>query len=161
MMQSKKYLTYRDALDAMQKYCAKQEKCQKDIRTKLIQGGIYGEDLENVLAELITDGFIDEERYARHFVSGKFKINKWGRLKIKQALEMKDISEYCIREGLKEIDEATYTEHIRHIIIKKIQSNTTDHILWDERIKLFNHLISKGYEKDIINPILDEFAERD
>lgn len=161
MINKKKYYTTKDALLAMEKYCAKQERCQQEVRTKLIQGGIYGDELEGVIADLISSGFIDETRYTRQYVSGKFKINKWGRLKISQALQLKDISDYCIQVGLKEIGEDDYIDTIRQLTLKKIQNKTTLKMNWTERIKVFQYLLSKGYEKEVVNPILDEFTALD
>ena len=80
-----------DALYHMQKICAIQERSHSEIRTRLIQHGVYGDELEQVIAELIADNFLDEERFAKAYVSGKFKIKRWGKIKIRSELKFRKI----------------------------------------------------------------------
>src|SRR3981081_925734 len=93
------------ALLKAQKYCAYQERSQQEVRDKLYSWGLHKRDVENSIAELITSGFLKEERFALAFAGGKFRMKGWGRIKIKQALKQKSVSDNLIRQALKAIDE--------------------------------------------------------
>src|SRR3990170_4529848 len=103
-----KILTPREAREKIQRYCAYQERSHREVRNKLHEFGLYRKDVDEIISDLITDGFLNEERFAKAFAGGKFRMKKWGRIKISHALEAKGISQNCIRIGLKEIEEASY-----------------------------------------------------
>ena len=106
----KKYLSKADALKRMQRYCAYQDRCHSEVRTKLIELGVYGDTLEEIMAELVIERFLDEERFARSYVRGKFRLKKWGRVRIKRELKLRKISAYCQRKGLEEIEEELFLD---------------------------------------------------
>src|SRR5688500_923655 len=100
-----KILTAQQAKERIQQYCAYQERSHLEVRNKLYSFGLYRGDVDEILAGLITDGFLNEERFAKAFAGGKFRMKKWGRIKITHALESKGVSSNCIRIGLREIDD--------------------------------------------------------
>ena len=100
-------------------YCAYQERSQQEVRDKLYSYGLHQDEVEDVLADLIVDGFISEERFARAYVGGKFRMKGWGRRKILQGLQQHRISEYCIKKGLEEIDAEAYYQTLRKHAEKK------------------------------------------
>jgi len=124
----------------------------------LIEHGIYGDDLEQVLAELIVDNFLNEERFAKAYVSGKFKIKRWGKIKIRQGLKFRKISEYSIKKGMLEID---YDEYLNTIItlLEKKNEHLRAKDKWDRRKKLTSYAQQKGYEYDIIKEAMSEIEE--
>jgi len=148
-----KYYSYDAALDKMQKYCAMQERCQSEIRSKLIEIKIYGEDLESIIAELITDNFLSEERYAKAFVRGKFRMNQWGKTKIKQALQLKKISPYCIKKGMEEITDEAYIETLKELLEKK-KNILRETDSFQRNQKLLQYAIGKGFESELIQKFL-------
>ena len=148
-----KYYSYDAALDKMQKYCAIQERCQSEIRSKLIEIKIYGDDLESIIAELITDNFLSEERYAKAFVRGKFRMNQWGKTKIKQALQLKKISPYCIKKGMEEITDEAYIETLKELLEKK-KNILRETDSFQRNQKLLQYAIGKGFESELIQKYL-------
>jgi regulatory protein len=127
------------------------------MRYKLIQWGVYGDDLENILAELIEERFLDEERFARSFARGKFRIKQWGRLRIVGELKKRDISEYCIRAGLSEIDEEDYLETLRDLLRRKSESLDEEGLTPFERKQLLlRYGIRKGFETHLAQQIAAE-----
>lgn len=142
----------------MQKICSVQDRCSSEIRTRLIEHGVYGDDLEQVLAELIVDNFLNEERFAKAYVSGKFKIKRWGKIKIRQGLKFRKISEYSIKKGMLEID---YDEYLNTIItlLEKKNEHLRAKDKWDRRKKLTSYAQQKGYEYDIIKEAMSEIEE--
>lgn len=136
-------------------YCAYQERCQKEVRDKLYSYGLKPSDVEDLIAWLITENFLNEERYAQTFAGGKFRVKQWGRLKITRALQQKDISSYCIKEGLKEIDQNDYLDTIRSLAEKKMreyQLKTTNSYQLKNKASQF--LLSRGFEPDLVWDIL-------
>lgn len=131
------------------KYCAYQERTQQEVRDKLYQYGLYSDAVEEVLVELITDGFINEERYAQAFCRGKFNQNKWGRVKIEMTLRQKGLSNYCIKSGLKEISEEDYLQQLQTLLDKKWATLEGDDD-YNRKNKTVRYLIGKGYEPDLI-----------
>ncbi|MGY0037761.1 regulatory protein RecX [Pedobacter sp. NJ-S-72] len=111
---SKPALDKRSALVKAESYCAYQERAQQEVRNKLYDWGLRHDDVEEVITELILNNFLNEERFANAYVSGKFNIKKWGKIKIKQGLKLKKIPEKMITKAL--------TRSIDMMIIKKLSS---------------------------------------
>ncbi|HAQ38933.1 MAG TPA: hypothetical protein DCX89_09730 [Saprospirales bacterium] len=139
-------------------FCAYRDRCHAEVRSKLLEMKVYGDELEEMMAELITDGFLNEERYARSYVRGKFRINGWGRNKIIPALKLKKIHSSLIKQALNEIDEDEYLEHIKQVIDKKYAS-MTDGSGYEKRQKLIRFAMLKGFELDIIEQLIDEISD--
>lgn len=146
---NKKKYTPKQAKLKMESFCAYQERAQKEVRDKLYTWGLHSEDVENIIAELITENFLNEERFAKAFVRGKFRIKKWGKVKIIQHLKAKRISSPLIKIALREIDLDEYEENLDTLIQKKIGSPAGSLSL-AEKAKLMRYLQSKGYENDLI-----------
>lgn len=145
----KKKYTPKQAKLKMESFCAYQERAQQEVRDKLYTWGLHSEDVENIIAELITENFLNEERFAKAFVRGKFHIKKWGKVKIIQHLKAKRISSPLIKIALREIDLDEYEENLDTLIQKKIGSQA-DSLSLSEKAKLMRYLQSKGYENDLI-----------
>jgi regulatory protein len=137
----------------IERYCAYQERCHEEVRNKLLSHGIYGDFLEELISDLIEDNYLNEERFAIQFAGGKFRIKKWGRVKIKQALVMKKVSAYSIKEALSQIKETEYLETIAYWIEKRGGYRKDMH--YDEKMELIRFLQSKGFEQEWINAALE------
>lgn len=146
-------MEYSKALLKLQRYCVYQDRCHQEVRTKLLDIKVFGDDLENIITDLINDDFLNEERFARSFARGKFRIKKWGRNKIRQALKIKNISDYCIKKGLSEIEEAEYFEVLGQILQKQmIKYDHLSKFLSSDKAIKYAH--SRGYETPIIYKVL-------
>ncbi|MEY4904838.1 MAG: regulatory protein RecX, partial [Bacteroidota bacterium] len=115
----KKYLDKSAALSKLQRYCAYQERCHSEVRSKLLELGVYGDTLEEVIADLITDNYLNEERFATQYTLGKFNIKRWGKIKIKQELKSRHVSDYSIRQAFAQLHEDEYEATLLHILRKK------------------------------------------
>lgn len=118
-MRFRKSLTIEEAMQKLRHYCAYQERCQEDVRTKLFSLGIMALPAGQLIARLIEEDVLNEERYAIQFAGGKFRIKHWGKLRIRAALKQRKISEYCIRKALESIDPADYEKTLRDLGEKK------------------------------------------
>jgi len=138
-------------------YCAYQERTQQEVRDKLYNIGLFQDEVEEVLTDLITENFISEERYAKAFANGKFRLKHWGRNKIVYILKQKNISSYCIDQALKEIDEDEYkNEIIRQINKKSSQISGKKYIV---KNKIARFLIGKGFETELVWSLINEYLE--
>lgn len=148
-------MTQREALEKMAKYCAYQERCQFEVRQKLFGEGFTDDEIENIICDLIEQNFIDEERFARAFVRGKFRQKRWGKIKIKQHLKQKQISDYCIRKGFEEISNEEYFEQLELVISKK-SSSLTEANDFIKKQKVAKFALSRGFENNLIWEILGD-----
>ena len=144
---SESSITKEQAIIKLQHYCAYQERCHQEVRNKLIKLNVYGDDLEHVISSLISEGFLNEERYARAYVRGKARIKRWGKMKILGQLKARQISEYCIRKGFEELDPSMNMENIRHWV-KKVEQDykNMEPYLLNRKIVVF--LNNKGFTYD-------------
>ena len=133
----------------LMRYCAYQERCHQEVRNKLLQLKVYGDDLEDIMATLISENFLNEERYTLAFVSGKFKIKKWGKFKISMKLKLKGVSSYLIEKALNTIDPEEYENTVVDLI--KSRLGDEKEISFAQRKKIFDYLRRKGFETDEIN----------
>lgn len=153
-----KTYTYPEAKAKAMAYCAYQERSQQEVRNKLYEYGLTPDEVENLIAELIGENFINEERFAKAYAGGKFRIKKWGRIKIRQGLKLHKISDYCLRKGMAEIDPDDYYETLKELLRKKT-AGLTEKDPFALRTKLVRYAAGKGYEQDIIWDAINEILE--
>lgn len=152
---SKKKLNPQQALLKAQLFCAYQERCQQEMRDKLYEWGLFPDAVESVIASLISENYLNEERFAKAYTGGKFRIKKWGKVKIKLELKKRRISDYCIRKAMQEIDEVDYKQTLKSLIAKKLKEikGGKSHI---RNYKVAKYIASRGFEQDLIWEILKE-----
>jgi len=145
----KKSYTVDEATKVLENYCAYQERCHKEVEQKLYDLNMIPEAKDHIILHLLQHNYLNEERYAKSFVRGKFSIKKWGRIKIINQLKFKGISDYNIKSGLKEIDENLYQTTLQTIAEKKLplikEVNS-----YKKSSKLASFLISKGFESELV-----------
>jgi regulatory protein len=148
----KKY-SAQEAREKIQRYCAYQERSHKEVRARLFDYGLDRNDVEELIAHLITSNFLNEERYAKAFAGGKFRMKKWGRLKIIHALETQGLTPNCINSGLKEIDGDDYEKVIHDFLVRK-NDEVNEENIYAQRDKISKAAILKGYEPELVWKIL-------
>lgn len=146
---AKKYISKEDALSKLEQYCAYQDRCHQEVRTKLLDLGIYGDDLEEIISDLISDNFLNEERYARSYARGKFRIKKWGRTRIQRELKLRNISAYCLRKAMEEIEEEEYEQTLRAVLEKK-ERLLRESDFYKKRYKLVQYAMQRGFESALV-----------
>lgn len=107
--------------------------------------GIYGDDLDEIMADLISENFLNEERFARSFARGKFRIKRWGRIRIRRELKMKDVSAYSLRKAMTEIEDEDYWETLKKVLIKK-DGLLKEKNVFKRKNKLVKYVLSRGFE---------------
>ncbi len=145
------------AYDKIARYCAFQERSHKEVRNKLYTYGLYQSEVEEAISRLIGDGFLNEERFAKAFAGGKFRIKKWGRNKIVNALEGHGVTPNCIERGLREIDQPAYLDTLSGLLKKKL-SQLKEFDSFKKRGRAARYAIGKGYESELVWRLLKELV---
>ena len=139
-------MTKEQALQKIKHYCGYQERCHSEVKEKLYSYGLWKKDVETLISQLIEENYLNEERFAELFAGGKFRMKQWGRVKIKYELKQKQISEYCIKKGLKEINEDDYQKTLRKLASAKWKTLKSEKNIFTRKNKTMNYLLQKGYE---------------
>ena len=145
----KKYWSAGEAKGKLETYCAYQERCQWEVRRKLFEKGIHGDQAESLISELIADNFLNEERFSRSFARGKFRLRHWGKIRITRELKLRQISPRCIQYGLSEIDPEEYWDTLLSQTEKKWEK-TVEKDLHKKKYKVISYLMAKGFEQDLV-----------
>lgn len=145
-------------LNKLRHYCAYQERCHEEVRTKLLSLKVYGDALEEIINKLIEEDFLNEERFAKAYAGGKFRMKKWGRGKIIQGLKARKISDYCIKQGMTEIPEDDYQKTLQSLVkstIKKYHSGN----VFETKSKTASYLIGRGYESELVWDVIQRLLK--
>lgn len=145
----------KDALRKAASFCAYQERTQQEVRDRLNEWDIYGDNAEEIIAELINQNYLNEERFAKTFAGGKFRVKHWGKRKIRQHLQQRGIGGYNLEQAMKEIAPDDYRETLAQLIDKKRRSIHDGNPLVVKQ-KLARYALSKGYEPDLIWQVLGQ-----
>ena len=154
----RKFLTKEEALQKLRQYCAYQERSHYEVQQKLYDLGIRRQEHDEVIATLIEEDYLNEERFAKAFAGGKFRMKDWGRKKIYYALKEKKVSEYSIKQAMKEIDEEEYQKNLKELVTEKYESLKDEQFLVRKK-KTIDFMIQKGYEFDLVTRALKELAD--
>lgn len=157
MFQRQTY-TVTEAKKKLENYCAYQERCHKEVQQKLKDMHMIPEAIDVVIAHLLEHNFLNEERFAKTFVMGKFKIKKWGRRRLALELKQKDISKYNINLALNTIGDEEYIDTFNALAEKKAQSIRESNILKKKK-KLADYLLYHGWEPHLVYEKVNELVK--
>ncbi|WP_405611468.1 regulatory protein RecX [Polaribacter sp. Asnod1-A03] len=159
-MIKKKSFTVDELKRKLENYCVYQDRCHKEVEQKMREFNLIPEAREMILLSLMKDNFLNEERFAKSFARGKFRIKNWGKQRIIRELKFRDISTYNIKTALKEIDENEYLETIYRITENRnnviSESNT-----FKRKKKLIDFLMRKGFENNLIFKTVNEVVSEE
>ncbi len=148
-MKPTKTYTVQEALQKLSRYCVYQDRCHQEVEQKLKAMNMIPEARAQIISELIKQDFLNEERFAMSYVRGKFNQKGWGRIRLKQELKRRQITDYLIRKALKQIKESDYLKQLSNLAAKKYKQLGKDNS-WAAKTKLKNHLLYKGYELHLV-----------
>ncbi|MBZ9626958.1 RecX family transcriptional regulator [Psychroflexus sp. CAK57W] len=152
---TKTSLTVDEALVKVMNYCVYQDRCHQEVEKKLDELEMYEEAKAYIITKLIEEDFLNEERFARSYARGKFRIKKYGRLRITRELKAKNISAYNLKAGLSEIDEDDYLKTLKDLSEQKLKTLNEPNA-YKKRQKLYQHLAYKGYETELIYDVIND-----
>ncbi len=155
----KQSLTKEQALQKLKHYCAYQERCHSEVKEKLFDLGVRMKDHDEIIASLIEENYLNEERFAIAFAGGKYRVKQWGRVKIRYELKQKQVSDYCIRKALKQIDEDQYLQLLQDLAKEKYDTLKKDQYII-RRKKTADYLLRRGFETDLVNEALKKLVSK-
>ena len=137
------------ALAKARRYCAIQERCHQEVRDKLYACELHQEQVEQVIGQLISDGYLNEQRFAEHYAVSKFRQKGWGRVKIRETLKFKKVSTPCISKALAAIDDDEYTAYLK-AAVEKQRTKVKGRDEWEREQRVKRYLLTRGFEGDLI-----------
>jgi regulatory protein len=153
-----KSFTPQQAFAKAKHYCAYQERSHAEVKEKLYSFKLTKVDVETILSQLIEENYLNEERFARLFAGGRFRLKKWGRIKIAYELKQKRVSSYNIKIALEEIDETQYRETLFKLAIQKWKTLKSDQCIV-RQAKTQKYLMQKGFEPNLIRVVMAEIRK--
>ena len=138
------------ALARAKEYCSYQERCHSEVKDKLYSFTLATNDVEKIISQLIEEDYLNEERFAAAFARGKFRMKHWGRVKIRYEMKQRQISEYCIKKAMKEIEDDEYMATLNKLLDEKLRSLRSEKNAFTKKKKLTDYLFQKGYERDVV-----------
>ena len=157
----RKTLTKEQAYQKLKHYCAYQDRCHSEVKSKAYLLGMRKDDVEELTSKLIEEGCLQEERFARSFAGGKFRMKQWGRNKIRSELRKKQVSIHCITAALDEIDEHKYKQTLQKLAVKRWNSVKGEGVnLFVKMTKTRNFLLLKGYEPILVSNEIKQLSEK-
>ncbi len=158
-MQPERKYSLLEAKHKLEALCAYQERCAFELRKKMSKWEVDAEDQDRLLAELIATNFLSEERFAETYTSGKVRIKRWGRVKIRTELKARFISEYAVKKALNSIDSDEYWKNLRQLTERKWKQLNAEKDSYKKKLKVYRYLSSKGYETDLIKNAVEEISK--
>ncbi len=155
----KKQLTPEQALQKLKQYCAYQERCHAEVVDKLYQLGVWKKEHDAIIATLIEENYLNEERFALAYAGGKYRMKQWGRVKIKYELKQKQVSNYSINKALKQFDEEEYRQTLQKLANDKYALLKGEQYLVRKK-KTMDYLIQRGYETDLITAAVNDIIKK-
>src|SRR5579872_5938451 len=143
-------LSLEQALQKARHYCGYQPRCHQEVQEKLYSFGLRKKDMEQALATLIEEDYLNEERFAIQYAGGHFRLKSWGRVRIRYELKQRQVSDYCIKKALATIDEEDYARTLARLAEEKAETLADEPNAYIRRQKLQEYLVRKGYEQDKI-----------
>lgn len=157
-MDKKRVYSFLEVKQKIEQWCAYRDRCHKEVYDKLRGYGLDDEDTNALIAHLITYQFLDEQRFTESYVSGKYRIKKWGKLKIMAHLRQKDIPKRLIDTALLTIDEDEYRDNLVILATKKWKEKKGKS--FERKVKVQRYLASKGYEFEMIHEVLSDLENQ-
>lgn len=157
-MNPQKTYTVDEAQKKLENYCAYQERCHKEVRGKLREMRMIPEAVDKIMVHLIQNNYLNEERFAKAFVRGKFRIKKWGKNRLVRELKFRDISKFSIDTALKEIDADAYHQTLEELVQKRI-AQVKEKNSYKKKRKVADYLLYRGWESHLVYQKINEYMK--
>ena len=158
MYQKQESFTIDEATKKLEHYCAYQERCHKEVRQKLKSLNMIPQAMDVIIVHLLKHNFLNEERFAKAYTSGKFRIKKWGKRRIALELKRKDITKFNANQALTEIDYDEYIGVFNALAEKKAET-LKDTDKYKKKKKLIDYLLYRGWESDLVYDKVNELIQ--
>lgn len=144
-----KSITNEQVKRKIENYCSYQDRCHEEVKQKLANMGVYANEIEIILSGLIEDNYLNETRFSQSYARGKFRIKRWGKIRIKSALKVRNISPWNIKEAMKEISDEDYQTTCNYLVEKYWDANSSKSPIIRKK-KVWEALQYRGWESEMI-----------
>ncbi|GHC45972.1 regulatory protein RecX [Ulvibacter litoralis] len=155
-MEKSKSYSVTEATQRLERYCAYQERCHKEVQQKLRDMRMIPEAIDQIIHHLLQHNFLNETRFSQAFARGKFRTKKWGKNRIVRELKLRAISKYNITIALKEIEPSEYLQTFDLLSEKRVNQLASEENLQKKRKKLADYLLYRGWESELVYEKLRE-----
>ncbi|NGX82974.1 regulatory protein RecX [Aequorivita sp. KMM 9714] len=159
-MNENKTYTVDEAKRRLERYCAYQERCHKEVQQKLYEMRMIPLAIDEIIDHLLRHNFLNETRFAQTFARGKFRTKKWGRNRIVNELKMRQISKFNIKIALKEIPDVDYYKTFETLAEKRIKQLESETNIQKKRKKLADYLFYRGWEPELVYAKINEILNK-
>lgn len=149
-MKTHKTYTVEETTRRMERYCAYQERCHKEVKQKLYEMRMIPEAIDHIINHLLQHNFLNETRFSQSFARGKFRAKKWGRIRIVRELKLREISQFNIKIALKEIPDSEYLQTFETLAEKRLQQLEFEKNIQKKRKKFADYLFYRGWESELV-----------
>lgn len=161
-MNRRRTFTPGQSLEKIRHYCAYQERSHFEVKEKLFSFGLNTAEVDQIMATLISDNYLNEERFATMFAGGKFRLKKWGRKRILFELKNRKVSDHNIRIALAAIDAQDYQDTINDLMLKKREQLIGEGFQgYELRARTLSYLIQKGFETALLQEAFNQLSNSD
>ena len=143
----------------LEHYCSYQDRCHKEVEKKLNEYNLIPVAKDTILLHLLEHNFLNEERFAKSFARGKFRIKKWGRQRITRELKFRNISSYNIKTALKEIDEQEYIDTL-HQLVEKKNASISETNIFKRKKKIADFVLYRGFESNLVYEAINTYLDK-
>ena len=154
----RKPYTVTEAMRKMERYCAYQERCHHEVSEKLKGMRMIPAAIDTIIAHLVENDFLNEERFSKAFARGKFHVKNWGRNRITRELKQRQVSRFNIAAALSEIAADEYAETLHMLANKRLGQLREPHLLKRKR-KLTDYLLYRGWEPELVYEKVNELVK--
>jgi regulatory protein len=151
----KNSFTLEEAQKKLEHYCAYQERCHYEVEQKLRELNMISSAQEIIITKLLGKNYLNETRFSQSFARGKFRIKKWGKVRIIRELKARRISDYNIKKGLREISDEDYNETF-YTLFEKRKASVDHYPLYERKRKILDYMVYRGWEKEKIYASLND-----
>lgn len=157
-MNPQKTYSFDEVQKILENYCAYQERCHKEVSDKLKSMRMIPEAIDTIIVHLITNNYLNEERFAKAFARGKFRIKRWGKNRIVRELKFRQVSDYAIKSALTEIDLDDYYKILHLLTLKRI-NQVKEKNIYKKRKKVADYLLYRGWESNLVYEKINELLK--
>ena len=161
MNQSERFFSFEEAKSKIEYWCSYRDRSVYETIQKLHSYSQSNEDIEKIIAYLKEYNFLDDERFVHSFVSGKFRIKRWGRKKIYAGILPKRVEKHLIQAALESIDDKEYMQVIDELVDKKLNLLRQEKDPWKKKQKILQYVIGRGFEYDLVQDVLSKKSPRE
>lgn len=138
-------------------FCAESERNVAEVERKLRKWGVDDDDIDSIIDRLKSDDFLNEERYCKAYINDRFRLNHWGKVKIRYELGKRDVDRQYIDAALANIDDDEYIEVLKEVVEAK-RRTLKDTDTYSASAKILRYALTRGFESDIVSKVIKDFV---